>query len=281
MTIKKITISITVLFTFVIFTEIAQAFNDEEKNEFRKGFIQGLTSSTAVEKKLNLLNFSGEQRSIARDYFSELGRNEKFIDYMVEEFLRAPFMKKFKQDYEQGKLDKKTFALNAMQYAYEVEANLAMKGLLRLSDEDMKSYLYILRESFLTIDQRYCRLLAGYNNINQVDEMAVSMQMLTNMKPSSLRTYYRLNTVAMNAELNDYPTVPIINNYQAEQANLVYEDAIIEAFERAGRPDYFIAAAEPDTASDKDICLSMAFVVGIARDLEGVSGEWLRAIYMR
>ena len=52
MTLKKITISITVLFTFVIFTEIAQAFNDEEKNEFRKGFIQGLTSSTAVEKKL-------------------------------------------------------------------------------------------------------------------------------------------------------------------------------------------------------------------------------------
>ena len=55
--------------------------------------MKGFTNPESIESKIDLMGLRGEQRTIARNYLNELTTNEKFIDYMVDAYLTAPFMK--------------------------------------------------------------------------------------------------------------------------------------------------------------------------------------------
>ena len=71
------------------------------------------------------------------------------------------------------------------------------------------------------------------------------------------------------------------NDYQIEQANLAYENALIDTYEKYGSPGFLEALADPDAASDENICLSMMLTMQVAHDMEGVTGKWMRAIFFR
>ncbi len=73
---------------------------------------------------------------MARNYLNELTTNEKFIDYMVDAYLTAPFMKEFTE----GRLENEVLYMQAIRFSYEVEADLSLRGLQRLSDENIKAF---------------------------------------------------------------------------------------------------------------------------------------------
>lgn len=253
------------------------SFSEAEKDIFKKGFLIGFTNPQNIEKKLDLIGLRGPQRLVAKNYMLKLAENEKFIDYMIVELINAPFMK----DFQQGRINNTTLAQHSMRFAYEIEADLSMKGLLRLSDQDLKTFISILGDIFLVIEPKHCRGLAGLAPTNQLDEISSAFAMLQTMDVGTLRSYYRVIFNAMNAELNDFPTVPIMNEYQVEQANLAYENAMLAKYIQSGSPAYFDALGDPDSASDNDICRSMAFALKIAHDLDGVTGEWMRSAFFR
>jgi len=133
----------------------------------------------------------------------------------------------------------------------------------------------------LLIEPKYCRSLAGFAPTNQLDEINAAFVMLRAMDTSTLKSYYRVTLKAVNAELNDFPTIPIMNEYQVEQANLAYQSAVVDSYIRNGSPAYFDALDDPDSASDYDICRSMAFLFQVAHDLDGVTGDWMRSAFFR
>lgn len=270
-------IILTIFISTFYLSSDSLAFSKAEKEELKRGFLVGFTNPKAIERKLDLLGLRGEQRSIASEYLEQLSRNEKYIDYMVDELIKTKFVK----DFSEGLIDRQTLAKQAMRFGYELEANLSMRGMLRLSDEDVKDFISILTDVFLSIDPKYCRGLAGFAPTSQMDEINSTFAMLRTMDAKNLRTYYRLNLKAVNAELIDFPSVPLLNDYQIEQANQAYENALLETFIESGSPAYFSAAIDPDSASDYDICRSMAFGMKVAKDMDGVAGEWMRAIFFR
>ena len=275
----KIKFALT-LFLLVTFTGLQNpsfSFSAAEKDEFKSGFFIGFTNPQNIEKKLDLVGLRGDGRAVAKDYMMQLGKNEKFIDYMVEGLIDAPFMR----DFREGRINKAALAQHVMRFSYEIEANLSMKGLLRLSDEDLKTFISILADTFLVIESKYCRSLAGFAPSSQLDEISSAFAMLQTMDAGTLRSYYRVTLNAMNAELNDFPAVPIMNDYQVEQANLAYENAILDRYIKSGSPAYLNALGDPDSAADYDICRSMAFTLEVAHDLDGATGEWMRSAFFR
>ena len=196
---------------------------------------------------------------------------------MVDELLVAPFLREFVE----GQIDTETFGMHAVRYSYEVEADLSLRGLQRLRDNDIKTFLSIMVDIFSKIEPKYCRSLAGFELINQIEEINTSFIMLQSLNARNLRAYLRLNTLAINAELNKFPLIMDFNDYQIEQANLAYENALIDTYEKYGSPAFLEALADPDAASDENICLSMMLTMQVAHDMEGVTGKWMRAIFFR
>ncbi len=70
-----------------------------------------------------------------------------------------------------------------------------------------------------------------------------------------------------------------LNNYQIEQANLAFENALIDAYQKYGGQGFLEALVDPDAASDEDICLSMMLTMQVAHDMEGITGKWMRAMF--
>ena len=273
----KVVITLLVMATFAGLSSPSFSFSGAEKDEFTKGFLIGFSDPQNIEKRLDLVGLRGDQRAVSKNFFMQLARNDKFIDYMVEGLIDAPFMR----DFQEGRIDKTTLALHSMRFGYEIEANLSMKGLLRLSDEDLKTFISILSDVFLIIEPKHCRGLAGLTPTNQLDEINSAFAMLQTMDAGTLRSYYRVTLNAMNAELNDFPGVPIMNEYQVEQANMAYENALSDRYVESGSPAYFSALVDPDSASDYDICRSMAFAMKVAHDMDGATGEWMRSAFFR
>lgn len=265
------------LISFLSLSNLAFAYSDEWRNEFKNGFMRGFANPESIETKIDLMGLRGEQRTVARNYLNELTTNEKFIDYMVDAYLTAPFMKEFTE----GRLENEALYMQAIRFSYEVEADLSLRGLQRLSDENIKAFLAIMVNIFSKIEPEYCRSLAGFEASSQMQEISASLVMLQSLDTRNLRAYLRLNKLAINAELNDFPMVQNLNNYQIEQANLAFENALINAYQKYGSPGFLEALVDPDAASDEDICLSMMLTMQVAHDMEGITGKWMRAMFFR
>ncbi len=132
---------------------------------------------------------------------------------------------------------------------------------------------------FSKIEPEYCRSLAGFEAQSQMQEISASLVMLQSLDTRNLRAYLRLNKLAINAELNDFPMVQNLNNYQIEQANLAFENALIDAYQKYGSPGFLEALVDPDAASDEDICLSMMLTMQVAHD-GGYYRKWMRAMFL-
>ena len=72
-----------------------------------------------------------------------------------------------------------------------------------------------------------------------------------------------------------------LNDYQIEQANLAFENALIDAYQKYGSPKFLESLVNPDAASDEDICLSLMLTMQVAHDLQGITGKWMRAMFFR
>ena len=134
---------------------------------------------------------------------------------------------------------------------------------------------------FSEIKPEYCRSLAGFEPTSQMQEISASIIMLQSLDERNLRAYLRLNKLAINSELNDFSMVQNLNDYQLEQANLAFENSLINAYQRYGSPRFLEALADPDAASDEDICLSMMLTMQVAHDMKGITVKWMRAMFFR
>ncbi len=111
------------LISFLSLSNLAFAYSDEWRNEFKNGFMRGFANPESIETKIDLMGLRGEQRTVARNYLNELTTNEKFIDYMVDAYLTAPFMKEFTE----GRLENEVLYMQAIRFSYEVEADLSLR----------------------------------------------------------------------------------------------------------------------------------------------------------
>jgi hypothetical protein len=267
-----------VCFTFLIcgvsnvITANAQDLKSPEEIE---KFLTNLYSKPeTIQEVAKQFGVSPDKEAVVVEYMKTVLRDPKLIKLMSQEFV------------SQGLLDKaggtnKNSAYGAgMAFGYQFITKLTVDGLKRLSDDRVLDYVNHTVRFFDIIEPKHCRALMGAAS-RQKDEIDASMAAIRNMSSTEMRSYFELNREAVNAELNDWPTVPTLNDYETKTATAAFEKKLGEQLESHPLASIIIAAlTDPINAKDQDFCVAGKFVVEVIADLKGMSGDWFRRSFV-
>jgi hypothetical protein len=267
-----------VCFTFLIcgvsnvITANAQDLKSPEEIE---KFLTNLYSKPeTIQEVAKQFGVSPDKEAVVVEYMKTVLRDPKLIKLMSQEFV------------SQGLLDKaggtnKNSAYGAgMAFGYQFITKLTVDGLKRLSDDRVLDYVNHTVRFFDIIEPKHCRALMGAAS-RQKDEIDASMAAIRNMSSTEMRSYFELNREAVNAELNDWPTVPTLNDYETKTATAAFEKKLGEQLESHPLASIIITAlTDPINAKDQDFCVAGKFVVEVIADLKGMSGDWFRRSFV-
>jgi hypothetical protein len=167
-----------------------------------------------------------------------------------------------------------------MAFGYQFITKLTVDGLKRLTDERVLDYVNFTVRFFDVIEPKHCRALMGAAS-RQKDEIDASMAALRNMSSTEMKSYFELNREAVNAELNDWPVVPTLNDYETKTATAAFEKKFGEQLDSHPLASMIITAlTDPINAKDQDFCVAGKFVVEVIADLKGMSGDWFRRSFV-
>ena len=267
-----------VCFTFLIcgvsnvITANAQDLKSPEEIE---KFLTNLYSKPeTIQEVAKQFGVSPDKEAVVVEYMKTVLRDPKLIKLMSQEFV------------SQGLLDKaggtnKNSAYGAgMAFGYQFITKLTVDGVKRLSDDRVLDYVNHTVRFFDIIEPKHCRALMGAAS-RQKDEIDASMAAIRNMSSTEMRSYFELNREAVNAELNDWPVVPTLNDYETKTATAAFEKKLGEQLESHPLASIIITAlTDPINAKDQDFCVAGKFVVEVIADLKGMSGDWFRRSFV-
>ena len=267
-----------VYFTFIIcgFSNVitANAQDIKSPKEVEKLLTDLYSKSETIQKVAKSFGVSPDKESVVIEHMKTLLRDPKLIKLMSQEFV------------SQGVLDKaagsnKNSANAAgMAFGYQFITKLTVDGLKRLTDERVLDYVNFTVRFFDVIEPKHCRALMGAAS-RQKDEIDASMAALRNMSSTEMKSYFELNREAVNAELNDWPVVPTLNDYETKTATAAFEKKFGEQLDSHPLASMIITAlTDPINAKDQDFCVAGKFVVEVIADLKGMSGDWFRRSFV-
>lgn len=160
--------------------------------------------------------------------------------------------------------------------------NLSQKGLRRLSPEiqlkSLKQTLYLMENT----DAEICKDLSfGSNNVDPTAQniQKFNLAVLQVFNNEELRKLYRIQRMAIFAEINDYPKGKELTAHETAFAEKVFDKALRKEFDKLtpNQQQKLIRVTEaPEMASDKEACLYGALILRALTNAPGVGGEWAR-----
>ena len=227
-----------------------------------------------IQKLAKSFGVSPDKEAVVIEHMKTLLRDPKLIELMSQEFVSQGVLDKA------GGSNKNSANAAGMAFGYQFITKLTVDGLKRLSDERVLDYVNHTVRFFDIIEPKHCRALMGAAS-RQKDEIDASMAAIRNMSSTEMRSYFELNRDAVNAELNDWPIVPTLNDYETKTATAAFEKKFGEQLESHPLASIIITAlTDPINAKDQDFCVAGKFVVEVIADLKGMSGDWFRRSFV-
>ena len=217
---------------------------------------------------------SSEKEVVVTEHLKAVLSNPKFIKLMSQEFVSQGILDKgIKQD-------KKSATALGVAFGYQFITQLTVDGLKRLPDERVLDYVNFTGRFFDLIEPKHCRALMGVTS-QQKDEIDSSMAAIRNMNSTEMRIYFELNREAVNAELDDWPIAPTLNDYETKTATAAFEKEFAEKLESHPSASIIITAlTDPANARDQDFCTAGKFVIEAISGLKGMTGDWFRRSFV-
>ena len=252
----------------------ANAQDIKSPKEVEKLLTNLYSKSETIQKVAKSFGVSPDKESVVIEHMKTLLRDPKLIELMSQEFV------------SQGVLDKATGSnensANAagMAFGYQFITKLTVDGLKRLSDERILDYVNFTSRFFDLIEPKHCRALMGAAS-RQKDEIDASMASIRNMSSTEMRSYFELNREAVNAELDDWPITPTLNDYETKTATAAFEKEFAKKLEPHPSASIIITAlTDPANARNQDFCVAGKFVIEVIAGLKGMSGDWFRRSFV-
>ena len=267
-----------VCFTFIIcgFSNVitANAQDIKSPKEVEKLLTDLYSKSETIQKVAKSFGVSPYKESVVIEHMKTLLRDPKLIKLMSQEFVSQGVLNKAAGS------NKNSANAAGMAFGYQFITKLTVDGLKRLSDERVLDYVNFTVRFFDAIEPKHCRALMGAAS-RQKDEIDASMAAIRNMSSTEMRSYFELNREAVNAELNDWPVVPTLNDYETKTATAAFEKKFGEQLDSHPLASIIITAlTDPIDAKDQDFCVAGKFVVEVIADLKGMSGDWFRRSFV-
>ena len=265
-------------FTFIIcgFSNVitANAQDIKSPKEVEKLLTDLYSKSETIQKVAKSFGVSPDKESVVIKHMKTLLRDPKLIKLMSQEFVSQGVLNKAAGS------NKNSANAAGMAFGYQFITKLTVDGLKRLTDERVLDYVNFTVRFFDVIEPKHCRALMGAAS-RQKDEIDASMAALRNMSSTEMKSYFELNREAVNAELNDWPVVPTLNDYETKTATAAFEKKFGEQLDSHPLASIIITAlTDPINAKDQDFCVAGKFVVEVIADLKGMSGDWFRRSFV-
>ena len=265
-------------FTFIIcgFSNVitANAQDIKSPKEVEKLLTDLYSKSETIQKVAKSFGVSPDKETVVIKHMKTLLRDPKLIKLMSQEFVSQGVLNKAAGS------NKNSANAAGMAFGYQFITKLTVDGLKRLTDERVLDYVNFTVRFFDVIEPKHCRALMGAAS-RQKDEIDASMAALRNMSSTEMKSYFELNREAVNAELNDWPVVPTLNDYETKTATAAFEKKFGEQLDSHPLASMIITAlTDPINAKDQDFCVAGKFVVEVIADLKGMSGDWFRRSFV-
>ena len=250
----------------------AEAFDINDPIQIETFLSKLYAQPNTIKQVTKSFGVSAEKEIIVTQHLKALLLNPKLINAMSREMV------------SQGVLDnvqnKNSANAAGTAFGYQFVTQLTVDGIKRLPDERVLEYIEFVDRFFDLIEPRHCRALMG-SAAKQKDEIEASFAAIRNMSASELRAYFVLNREAVNAELNDWPIVINLNDYEIKTATAAFEKSFAK---KLGAHPFSstitTALTDESNAQDKDFCIAGKFVMATISELGGMAGNWFRRSFV-
>ncbi|MDC1001984.1 hypothetical protein OAS89_05870 [Alphaproteobacteria bacterium] len=252
----------------------ANAQNLKSPEEIEKFLTNLYSKPETIQKIAKSFGVSPDKEAVVIEHMKTLLRDPKLIELMSQEFVSQGVLNK-----AVGSNKNSAYAAG-MAFGYQFITKLTVDGLKRLSDERVLDYVNHTVRFFDVIEPKHCRALMGAAS-RQKDEIDASIAAIRNMSSTEMRSYFELNREAVNAELNDWPVEPTLNDYETKTATAAFEKELAEKLESHPSASIIITAlTDPANARDQDFCTAGKFVIEVISGLKGMTGDWFRRSFV-
>ncbi|MDA7766834.1 hypothetical protein N8977_04435 [Alphaproteobacteria bacterium] len=268
----KCSICLIFIFSIALKPSFAEALDINNPKQIESFLVELYSKPETIEQVVASFRVSADKEVIVKEHLKSLLVNPKLIKVMSREFVN------------QGVLDnaksKNSASAAGRAFGYQFITQLTVDGIKRLPDERVLEYIDFVNRFFDLIEPRHCRALMGAG-AKQKDEIEASFAAIRNMSASELRAYFFLNREAVDAELNDWPVVINLNDYEIKTGTAAFEKSFAK---KLGTHPFSstitTALTDPSNAQDKDFCIAGKFVMVTIYELGGMAGNWFRRSFV-
>jgi len=243
---------------------VAHAFDEAR---FKAELARILQSEEMVTAALQNFDLPPSHYEVYRDHMTKLWGNDAVVDAFVDEviaILPALNLENPAQAREFG-----------LTYSAAWFQEKAMKGLLRLNSDKIRTHLKVAQGLFENSPPELCRA-AVFDELTAPQSIRLEVGYLVTRPPSEVRGYLGALREAMLAEINDYPTVKTVGLSQRQILDQVLGQRLADALDAHPNGDeMWVGLDDPNAMSDQALCDLTAIMMRIAAEEPGEVGDWM------
>ncbi|NLC20804.1 MAG: hypothetical protein GX771_02700 [Halomonadaceae bacterium] len=243
---------------------VAHAFDEAR---FKAELTRILQSEEMISNALRNFDLPPSHYDVYRDHMMKLWGNDAVVDAFVDEviaILPALNLENSAQTREFG-----------LTYSAAWFQEKAMKGLLRLDSDKIRTYLKVAQGLFENSPPELCRA-AVFDELAASQSILLEVGYLVTRPPSEVRSYLGALREAMLAEINEYPTVKTVGLSQRQVLDQVFGQRLSDALDAHPNGDeLWVGLDDLNAVSDQALCDLTAIMMRIAADEPGEVGDWM------
>ncbi|WP_299230834.1 hypothetical protein [uncultured Halomonas sp.] len=243
---------------------VAHAFDEAR---FQAELTRILQSDEMVTTALRNFDLPPSHYDVYHDHMTKLWGNDAVVGTFMEEMiaiLPALNLENSAQAREFG-----------MNYSAAWFQEMAMKGLMRLNSNKIRTHLKVAQGLFENSPPELCRA-AVFDELTAPQSIRLEVGYLVTRPPSEVRSYLGTLREALLAEINDYPTVKTVGPSQRQILDQVFGQRLADALDAHPNGDeLWVGLDDLNAVSDQALCDLTAITMQIAADEPGEVGDWM------
>ncbi len=279
---KTITLGLTLGFTIVMMlvpSGASHALTNDERTAIRSAFMDAARNPELYEAMVSGIRLGPEKDQIFMRYFEDVMTNEAFLDATIQQVLDSGVFASL-EDFTEGKNAVKM----AFSLGYEISSAMAIRGMGKMSHDDIRSFFTLMSGIFGVVEPRYCRVMLGGEEAGQQDMIEAGFAVMRGMTPAELRTYLALSRIALEGELSGRAARVAPNADQIELANQAFLTKFSIALKtepEAEAEDVLAVLTNPNAADDMAFCAAGRVLFSVYGDMDGLPGQWIRLMVLQ
>lgn len=243
---------------------VAHAF---DKERFKAELTRILQSEQMVTDALRNFDLPPSHYDVHRDHMTKLWGNDAVVDTFVDEMIAILPALNLENTAQARQL--------GLTYSAAWFQEKALKGLLRLDSDKIRTHLKVAQGLFENSPPELCRA-AVFDELTAPQSIRLEIGYLVTRPPSEVRSYLGALREAILAEINDYPNVKTTGPSQRQILDQVLGQRLADALDAHPNGDeMWVGLDDPNAMSDQALCDLTAIMMRIAADEPGEVGDWM------